>query len=725
MNLSDDIFFNEFTAQEAILNAYGVSSNITPDPGQPGFETAVIARCIQKLQILPDQIPEISSEIIRVIRTRFVHHTTTQEIPVIAKDVVTILLKNAGNSELETRDFVMLAVQLTTAILSLMKTHEWYEKYNFTLDELSESGIDTDALRRYISVFEPAKSEEIIKHRLQEAGFSQALWPFANASRNPDALIHGCGQVPDEEFVQGFSDKNMAEVLNQDINALPQYVSAILKAPVNWLYEQYQKMTPQAKHAVWVIISKKRAIQNKPLIDEMHFESWLSEESANADNARQWLLNQPALATGGSVSRVFSALRRRETEDPDWYSKWLREVDVDFPPTEHIFWENSDRDWRCFESFWLAEAWREAGNAFHAIKILQDALANGLQMPQLWLLHADILIDMQHLGEAENAISQAKTSAEQYFPDDNRIQTSIRQTSAKLARSALQTALSAQEITPSLLELAMQFGDSETVSEAALCAFDADCLAPDILPEILANAPDARSTFIEKLAQRRDLDHLDNTYDLCSHLEKLLPNAPELRLLEAICQIDNPCVATQTLSAALRHIPDTEQLHWTAVELWIELQTQQLAFDEAIYGIVHSLGSPHPRAVRALMLLIAYLPREARPMLQTMMMENLGADTARKAFERAKDGYKPAAAKTEEIISVEELANTLMPLSWQMIYRAARTPKPESAEESAKRARREAVLAARGLSQRKPENAPEPAEWVHASQPKASDAFNP
>ena len=434
-------------------------------------------------------------------------------------------------------------------------------------------------------------------------------------------------------------------------------------------------------------------------------------------------LQQPQSVIQSGDSRtdlLLNALRRRQNNDHEWYSTWLRNT-VDVCAL--------DSEIEKFETFWRIEAWNHAGSPEHALEILYQLMSVGTPEPQYWLQMAQLCIQTHRYGEAEHALDQihqaiitSKTTIKPQIYDHL-----IQELRKSLARHALSQAKASREIEEPLLELAMQHGDPQTIAESALCIYDAQISHDIPMLEALKKHEKARMLFIETLVERRDTDHLDALYALCAKLQKDLPDAPEYLLLEAASQIDNPHIAAQTLTRALRKLPKSHPLYWCAVDLWIEIMTSQGAMDEAIYGIVEAFTDPHPRASRALMFLMARMPRSALGMMQTIMIENLGKDAAIQAFERIKQGNAnreiPVQETSESLPDALEQSLWFLPMAWQVQYHAARLNPPPTLEEQAKAARRESVLMARGIISKKCDPAPEPAQWEHRNFGKASDAF--
>lgn len=437
---------------------------------------------------------------------------------------------------------------------------------------------------------------------------------------------------------------------------------------------------------------------------------------------KTWSTRPDAVVQSGDIrlDSMLNALRRYQNGESEWFSTWLRTIPDSFE------WNS---DVQKFELFWRVIAWEEAGSLEHAIEMLHQVMSFGEAKPQFWVLMAELCIKMRRYGQAEHALEQA-LSASIEIPMGIHLsiwKNAILQTRFALGEAALNSAKAAHDIEEALLELAMRHGNDKTVAEAVLCAYDAQIQNDLSMIEALCRHSEARAIFIETLAERRDLERVEAIYDLCLKLQKKLPNASEWILLETISLLDNPHVAAQTLAKALRNLPKDHRLYWCAVDLWLELMTSMGALDEAIYGVVEAFGENHPRASRALMFLMARMPRSALGMMQTIMVENLGKEAALQAFERIKQGNASREIDSESAhlhAGRFEQSLWLLPLEWQIQFHAARLNPPPTFEEQAKAARRESVLMARGLLRKRCDPAPEPGQWIHKSVAKASDAFD-
>ena len=206
-------------------------------------------------------------------------------------------------------------------------------------------------------------------------------------------------------------------------------------------------------------------------------------------------------------------------------------------------------------------------------------------------------------------------------------------------------------------------------------------------------------------------------------IQKAIGQDPSIILLEALSQLDDAWTALGTLSRALHSLSRQSDLYWCAAELWIDLHSELQSYDEAVMGIVDSFAQDDPRATRTLIYMIARLPKAAYGMLQTLMTETIGREAVHQAFARIQNYSAQPPHSDVPSIDWTEISLWMLPYSWQVIYRASRYQLPPSPEETAKKARRDQVLAARGLKTNAHETAPDPAQWVHETQKKASDAF--
>lgn len=716
MNLS---CFDDFTVEEAL--DFALNCDVIPktDPDSPGFETAVLCQCLERFQIPKDSRKSFHDAVVQILRPMVGCTVTNEKMADAAQKIASALLKFAQIESKSADETIMAAVQMTAAIMTLIKKHEKYEKRICALDDIGKFGIPIDKLRIILAVSEPTQQTELIQSRLERFSLSSDFTPNMNLQAIEAWMISNPLNGLNDDFILNFQSFT-SENINHSIQSLPQYINTFMHAPHDWLYDQYLQMNDLAKHALWLIIAKMRSLSAQSEIAETCFESWLKNEAANIKTARQWLDNR--MPSGyGTLTRVFAALYKRENGDTNWYAAWLRDIDSEFPADNDTIWMNTGMAWNDFETYWHAEAWRCSNSRLKAVEMLQERLASGSDSPQLWIILADILIDLNNFGLAEHAIEQA---AQNMRGEDARICQALEVTQQRLGKEALKSAKQSRNVENALLELAMKFGNSETIADAALCAFDSNCEPVEMLAKVLSESMQARALFIQKIANRRDLEHLDNAYRLCQALEELCGNEPELRLFEAVCQLDNPSIAAQTLEQAMRCLNDDKYTYWTAVDLWIDLMADQNAWYEAVSGIAESFQSSDHHAVQSLMHLIACLPREARPMMQSILFETIGPEKTKQIFDRARNPIVNSQTVQISTLDIQELGLSVMPVFWQMLHRASRLNSSPSSEDSARAARRESVMAARGIAVSKYEKAPEPAQWVISKFSKASDAFN-
>ena len=216
---------------------------------------------------------------------------------------------------------------------------------------------------------------------------------------------------------------------------------------------------------------------------------------------------------------------------------------------------------------------------------------------------------------------------------------------------------------------------------------------------------------------------MDALYALSRDLENVGGCEGEVRLLEAASQVSDPYCAAMTLRRALDAMRPEDLMYWAAVDLWIDLETRQGAFDEAVMGVSEAFAQSHPRAAKALMFLIARTPKAAFGMIRDLLVSNIGLEATKDIFDRIRQGkHGESAPAAMHACSVDEMAEMLLPLPCVVLFREARLNAVSQADRM-RAERRECVLRARGIVGSKYEHAPEPAEWEHHQQARASDAF--
>ncbi|MBQ9817171.1 MAG: hypothetical protein IJM59_06895 [Proteobacteria bacterium] len=730
---NNDAFYTDLTAAEALeIVVSGQIPNPDPVPGSPEFEVQIIAKCLElAVGDAPDK-RQIAQNILRTVRRHFVNGITTSQISIVSKDIIALLPKTESSSESEIKKWIYASVQLSAALLSLMKRHEFLENFQQALADMSEIWGSSDALASLCLALSPTDSPMLREQRQSVTG-ADALPVPKTSTFLFDWLISGFESTPDH-FEQSPDQCTLADVFNQDPMLIPQNIRTLLKSPANWLREQYSSMNSLARHSVWLTLSGQRNYMNLPQISEDQFESWLHHEARQIESFGAWLSGHSAPSSNDSFECCLSALRRRENGDSDWYSGWLRNINFDFPPVCPFEGKSSQNAWNAFVIFWRALAWHEAGSTHRAIELLHTALTSESGTGQHWILLARLCAENKAFGESEHALQMAEESipcALYLFREDEthrRMSASywhqiVTQTGCFLAQKALAEALCAPEPNLPLLELAMRHGNAAIIAEAALCIFDCGSKSIAGVVDALAASPEGRACFIEKISNRHDTGRLDDLYELYTEIQNRLPQSGDMLLFRSLCQIDNPCMATQTLSEALTNLHPETELYWSAAELWIILKCEQHEYDQAILGIIQSLALDHPRATRTLMLIIAGIPREAYGMLQNIMIENLGTEQTSQILARVRKGIISQPESPEASISDDEIALTILPLTWQALYRASRLKPKTSPEDQNRAARVQSVLQSRSRAQAQSQ-APEPAQWIHRAQQRASDEFD-
>ena len=359
-----------------------------------------------------------------------------------------------------------------------------------------------------------------------------------------------------------------------------------------------------------------------------------------------------------------------------------------------------------------------------ALQELQHALQNELCDALICVAFAQNHTALAHFGEAQVWIARASEVDENkdYLP-------LIARTREKLASASLDAAKRSPVLDASLLELALDTGDAETFSDAALCWFDAEQGRYSWLGEKLASCGTGCRKFTAELLKRDELSHFD---ELCEIAEALENNASDdsarydAQILQALSRLDCPEAAYERLicvverwKTADKSRPDTN--FWHAAERCITMGCASMAFDEVARTLAPELVTDSPQARQALRLLFALTPRQALPILQQALIETIGQDETLACFMRLKQPDRPEEPEkheTHQSCLPEILAP---PLSWLIWARSGAILHPIQKPE--KPSPREI---ARTLMRQKLEKMPEPpkAEWIHQTQKKASDAFD-
>ena len=714
------------TAAEAFELVIGESLRRGQDEGglpEGGacFECYVLEKCFKALTFKPgiekaSDLKEFQKSVLHCVRSIFVKGAGTTEMASAAGTVSSLIAGVCEPVGLEA--LTMLAVQITAALHGLMKKHIQYERCLFVLEGMDCcEPLERESLERLLLCLENCEDPDVEVLRASDAYSLRGL-RFVRWYRD-EFLVSGrtVPELPESEDI--FEPECLAARMNADPHALPEFVGLIVRAPLSWLLRFYGKLEGIARQAVGMALERVMGIAHGADMQR-------AIESARRDQAAfmDWLRNGNAQAHAGHrfVEVLLDALRRREHEDSEWHAGMLR-----------YGWEDLTEDglWRLPQGlvlFWRMEAFRACGHAERAVALCSEAMSRGLENPVLWWLLAECHLDLKQFGQAEHALGQAGQRAQGKgmwaVLDESRWMEMLSGCCHRLGRLALDTAKNSKVLESALLELAMTYGDDAVVAEAALCAFDGDVCDMSVICGRLAERKEARKRWLETLVLRHDDERADALYELSRYLEMQDACAGEALLLESASRMADPYSAAVTLRQALEKLSSDEDIYWTAVDLWIDLETQPGAFDEAVMGVADAFAVPHPRATKALMFLVARSPKEAFEMIRDLLVERIGMEATKAAFERIRQGkHREAQAEPALSCSVDDMSEMLLPMNCVMLYRAARL-NVVSQEDRMRAERRECVLRARGLMGSKYEHAPEPAAWEHHQQARASDAFD-
>ncbi|MBR4984898.1 MAG: hypothetical protein IKY83_04080 [Proteobacteria bacterium] len=717
---------DELTAAEAFELAlehalhHGPEAAEQPETGKKGFECLVLDKCMNALPFKPDyqvksDLEAFSREVLHSVRAFFVKGAGTSEMAGTAGIISGLISKVCEPVGLEA--LTMIAVQITAALHGLMKKHARYERALYVMDGLDGvEPAELDRLKKLLLCLEDCR-DEALEQKRAGGEIPVAGMRFVRPYRD-EFLISGQQVVDMPQPVDDMAPGRLVSQVNADPRALPAYIVTIMHAPLTWLRAFLTGLEGIARQAVMMAFERITGVPHGTDMaaavdlacrDRQAFLSWLrcAHASSRAGHRR--------------VDVVLDALRRRELEDPEWYAGMLRYA-WDEPAADGLEALPAG-----MEIFWRMEACRACGHAERGVMLFSEAMARGVESPVIWWLLAECHLDLKQFGQAEHALEQAgrRGSGEALcaVTAASRWQEMLSGSRFRLGRMALDQAKQSRVPESALLELAMTYGEDAVVAEAALCAFDGAICEPRVICSMLQDRREARRMWLESLVLRHDEARMDALYALSRDLENVGGCEGEVRLLEAASQVSDPYCAAMTLRRALDAMRPEDLMYWAAVDLWIDLETRQGAFDEAVMGVSEAFAQSHPRAAKALMFLIARTPKAAFGMIRDLLVSNIGLEATKDIFDRIRQGkHGESAPAAMHACSVDEMAEMLLPLPCVVLFREARLNAVSQADRM-RAERRECVLRARGIVGSKYEHAPEPAEWEHHQQARASDAF--
>jgi len=615
------------------------------------------------------------------------------------------------------RTIATLSLQITMAILSLMRAHAVLESRRLIIDTMLVEGEESSlhALRRRLAAFEPSQNRDVIAWRFQRAGWDEAD-PAIGSFFVGDAALRFEALTP-HYAEDSACFEAMADFLTsaREPSGLPMrealaswlHISAFL--PYDVLVQQFLGM-PQAAQMAWAEYLQTR-FPALPLTNSL---AWLMAQ-ATLERALGFLILGDFEALAGVAGRDMSpeqtqtlitlkALGLRAQGAPRWASNLLRHP-FD-PPSLPELWPDLSMIYVSLR----AEAWCSQGAANRGIDELRQALSLGLEGGDLSLAFAVCYLHEGDFGQAESWLDTAASAL-----DSQRFAPRLLAANSDIARAALAQARRARVVELPFLELAMKRGDADTFAQAALCWFDSQSGA-DRLAIFLAEArPEHRRAFVSALGARSAID-CDAVHELNLALSAHSPHSHELPFLQALAGLDNAYQAPALFLHAMSAYMPSDPCYWFSAERYLGLCCEARAFDEAARGIAPALiHADDPRAQRLLRLLLAQTPRDALMVVQQTLCDSLGMAECKAIFSHLKTPTPPPA---EPSTTDYPLAFMSPPLAWQVFYRAANLLRAKTQPE-------------RGPDQNKrtssrPVAMPEPTEaaWQLRRQERASDAFD-
>ncbi len=718
------------TAEETIICAIQTAGNFDPasqpDKNQPDFEYRTLQACFARIAEISTSPEALASKIASCLRKY--RHTNTLQIAAPSAEIAQILIEHTNPDDNLRTILPLASIQITASVLSLIKKNPAFERLISACETLPYPTQTLHQLKTWITALLPCNTAPLRSERYQRISKNnQDISLISNDELRSFLLFSD--SIPESQKTDiTFYPAHRIPSDNTDLEqAARTLIHSVMHSPMPWICTLYSNASAPQRHAIYTIVASKLSNMQRIVPSESDFGSWLQAESSNLHDIESWLLHRSpnTSAADETLKLLLTTLRRRENGDTGWATFWLRN-----PHTPSRSCENHHL--RPLAEYLTIQAFRAIGAFEQANKTIEEYLANGCESPVMWLLLAVCATDVGKFGTATHAIERASEqppssamplSSEFCAIAPSFWQKCVNSARYQIGRAALSHAMHAQTLESSLLELAISHGDAQTISEAALCWFDADLPDSDIPAKALAQSPKAREYWISSISRRRDISHIDKLYNFFLKLSVLCPESPEMQLLEALCQLDNPPIAAQTLIQAIRRLPENSPLHREVLSLQIELFCQFQAYDEAVNTIVTQLQNDAPDALPILRELIAKMPREALPMLQTMMCEQLGRDKTLQVFDNLRQPSSDTATQPPQSIDIPwpSIELCLLPVAYQIYFCDARID--AAAPDTAKAARRESVFAARGIQTKAFDAPPEPPQWVHTPQQRASDAF--
>ncbi len=624
------------------------------------------------------------------------------------------------------------ALHIAMSVLSLLRTHREIETvrgvvWSMRADADENLQAELDAFEDMLVAWCPCDDAVLSARRFSRANLSTELRavrkqlgqaaPFYFTALGADAMLKNPAWLADVQLSQN------AEASSRE--RMEAYFAAASAYP--WGAQKHiLDRLPEEARGVWIACLNALPTFEGLAADETErrlsalssLESALSALIQHDFTALDQIATRHIPESLMAVWYVIRALASIMQNQP-WEDVFLRQT-ICVPP-QLPFWQ----DLPSLYFYLRAQALCAKGAPEVALQSLQMALENDLCDVRISLAHAQAHLAIGHFGEARVWLTRAME-----LDTNHTFEACVTSMRAQLSAAAIAAAKHAPVLDNSLLELALELGDSDTFCEAALCWFDADLGHVDWLASCLAEHPDGCHLFTATLLDRASLTHVDA---LCNLADALDANAPsdavryDAQILQAIARIDYPDIAYDYLmrtvdrwKIAEKSTPNSN--FWRAATKCIALGAPLMAFDELARTLAPDFAASSDKGCQLLKCLLAVTPRAALMNVQQALTETIGPEETLACFKRLKSpepvALEVAVSKRQDDALPDCVA---APLSWLIWARAGAELHPYvSAEKPSPRE------IARTLMRHKQEKMPEPpkAEWIHQTQRKASDAFD-